>query len=88
MPYACPCPAARAYDRPVVAGRRGFGHQPLVAQGRGEPVKRLASSKKLSCLPPGQLLIDALQAPLHRESEVESRRSTMPARAVKLRAAG
>ncbi|MEF8750768.1 MAG: hypothetical protein V5A91_01660 [Candidatus Accumulibacter necessarius] len=42
----------------------------------------------LSCLPPGQLLIDALQAPLHRESEVESRRSTMPARAVKLRAAG
>ena len=38
-PCACPCRTARADDRSVVARRRGFGHQPLVAQGRGEPIK-------------------------------------------------
>ncbi len=54
VPYACPCHTARADGRSVVARRRGFGHQPLVAHGRGEPVKALASSKSLSCRWPFQ----------------------------------
>ncbi len=37
--YACPCRTARADDRSVVARTRGFGHQPMVVQGRGEPIK-------------------------------------------------